>query len=49
MLLYGRYIWVVMGVHDKSTIGISLSSSEKHCGDDGAGYDERRVGVAPGG
>ena len=35
--------------HVKSTRGIPSLDSEKYCGDDGAAYDKRRVGVAPSG
>ena len=49
----GVIIWdqelSVDGVHTKINIGITSSGSQMDCGDDGAAYDERRVGVALGG
>ena len=49
VLLYGRDIWVVMRAMLKVLEGLYHRTARRVAGDDGATYDERRVGVAPSG
>ena len=48
IVIWERYLGGDEG-HAKSTRGIISSDSQTGCGDDGATYDERKVGVAPSG